>query len=505
MRSHDQDSPAILARSIERRLGPSFALRGVDIELPRGQIGLILGANGAGKTTLLETLAGLHKADAGLLEILGHRLPDEANKVRASSAWLGHTDLGYPALSGRQNLQFHAALRGLEDVDRRISDALAGQSLERHADRSLSDYSRGMRQRLDLARAQIHDPQILFLDEPFSGLDAASCQSLADNLKALRDAGRGALLSSHRLEPSLDIADRLFLMDEGRCLWQGTPFEIDLELLKRGLLEPAVWRGLDRPAALTKPDRDYNPRSAEEGDSEPRGALDRSKSRPAILQPAKTIFLKDIKTEIRARELVPPVLLFAFVALIVLQLGLPAGKQGLPTPGAAGAIWAGLIFASTIGLSRFIGSEFDGGGIRGLLTSPIDRGSIFLGKFAAAWLMTFVSGLPILLASVIWFNVPPSSLPALSLLMMLGLVGWTALGVLMATLAAGSRARDVLLPILLLPAVVPLLMSLIPACENIIQTGSIGPDFVPSLMLIISFDMIFLVLGFLFLPIAIDN
>ena len=501
----DRAAPAILATSISRRLGPNFALRTVSLRLPRGQIGLVLGANGAGKTTLLETLAGLCKLEAGSLQVLGYAHPQESNAIRTLSAWLGHSDLAYPALTGRQNLQFHANLRGLDRVDRRVSAALKAQKLDRHADRSLSDYSRGMRQRLDLARAQLHTPELLFLDEPFSGLDAASCLALANNLRSLRDEGRSALISSHRMEPSLDIADRLFLMDDGRCLWQGETSEIDPEVLREGLLDPSAWEKLASRNPTGYHGEHSNSSWGELAEAPDSRAKRPSIAKPAILQAARTIFLKDIRTELRARELVPPVLLFAFIALIVLQLGLPPGKQGLPTPGAAGAVWAALIFASTIGLSRFIGSEFESGSMLGLLTSPIDRGSIFLGKFAAAWIMTLISGLAILIASVIWFNVPFASLPALGLLMMLGLVGWTAVGVLMATLASGSRARDVLLPILLLPAVVPLLMSLIPICESVIQTGQAGPDFVPSLLLIISFDVIFLILGFLFLPMAIET
>jgi heme exporter protein A len=203
---------AVELRGLERRYGERVALTGVTFRLERGDTLAVLGANGAGKTTLLRVLATLLRPHAGSARVLGAELPREAWRIHGQVGYLGHEPLLYRELSGRENLEYHAHLH---QVGRgRVEEVLAAVGMERRADEPLRDLSRGMVQRLAAARALLHDPPLLLLDEPRAHLDPAAAELLEPLIG--RASGRSRVLVTHDVEGGLREADLALGLRMGR-------------------------------------------------------------------------------------------------------------------------------------------------------------------------------------------------------------------------------------------------------------------------------------------------
>jgi heme exporter protein A len=209
--------PAIELDGLERRYGERVALTGVTVSVPRGATLAVLGANGAGKTTLLRVLAGLLRPHAGSARVLSAELPRERWKVPGQVGYLGHEPLLYRDLTGRENLRYHARLHGLDGS--RVEKLLAAVGMDRRADDLLHDLSRGMVQRLAAARALLHDPPLLLLDEPRAHLDPAAAELLEPLIG--RGSGRTRVLVSHDVEGALGEADLALGLKGGHQVFAG--------------------------------------------------------------------------------------------------------------------------------------------------------------------------------------------------------------------------------------------------------------------------------------------
>jgi heme exporter protein A len=216
--------PAIELDGVERRYGERVALDGVTVRLPRGATLAVLGANGAGKTTLLRVLAALLRPHAGTARVLGAELPRERWKVPGQVGYLAHEPLLYRQLTARENLEYHARLHGVDGA--RVREVVAAVGMERRADEPLQDLSRGMVQRLAVARAVLHDPPLLLLDEPRANLDPAA----ADLLEPLigRASGRTRVLVTHDVDGALAESDIVLGLKAGRqaFLDEGEPASV---------------------------------------------------------------------------------------------------------------------------------------------------------------------------------------------------------------------------------------------------------------------------------------
>lgn len=197
---------------LTRRYGERPALDGISLRLEDGRTLGVFGANGAGKTTLLRVLATLLRPHAGSARVLGAALPEEAWKVRGQVGYLGHEPLLYRELSVRENLLFYARLHGAPQG--RVTDLLASVGLERRAEEPVRDLSRGMVQRAAAARAVLHDPPLLLLDEPRTGLDPAAVELLEPLLG--RSSKRTRVLVTHDLEGGLAESDLALGLRGGR-------------------------------------------------------------------------------------------------------------------------------------------------------------------------------------------------------------------------------------------------------------------------------------------------
>jgi heme exporter protein A len=187
----------------------------LDFEIAEGQIVAITGANGSGKTTLLRCLASLSRPTAGEVRLLGHPASGVA-VVRRSVGLAAHETFLYPYLTARENLVFTARMHDVPDPERRADQLIRSVGLSRHADRWAVKLSRGMRQRLAVVRALVHDPPILLLDEPFSGLDEAAAHWLAGLLGDMRARRRTVCFTTHDPQAARSLADRIFHLQSGR-------------------------------------------------------------------------------------------------------------------------------------------------------------------------------------------------------------------------------------------------------------------------------------------------
>ena len=205
---------AIALDGLERRYGDRPALSGVSVRVGEGRTLAVFGANGAGKTTLLRVLATLLRPHGGSAAVLGAALPDEAWKVRPRVGFLGHEPLLYPELSGRQNLRFHARLHGV--AAERVDELLAAVGMDGRADDPVGELSKGMVQRLAAARAVLHDPPLVLLDEPRAALDPGAGELLEPLIG--KGSGRTRVLVTHDVERGLAEADVVLGLKAGRAV-----------------------------------------------------------------------------------------------------------------------------------------------------------------------------------------------------------------------------------------------------------------------------------------------
>jgi len=213
---------AIDIRALSFRRGRQWVLRDVSLSVAPGQIVAILGANGAGKTTLLQCAAGILRCPGGEVRWYGKPANGTAAQRRAIG-FVGHESGLYLALTGRENLVFAARMHGLDHVSERVTETLDRFALRPHADNRAACLSRGMRQRLAIARGVIHQPSLFFLDEPFSGLDSESRILLAAYCQEVRQRGCALLFSSHDIEDARALADRSVVVEAGRLRGQDDP------------------------------------------------------------------------------------------------------------------------------------------------------------------------------------------------------------------------------------------------------------------------------------------
>ncbi|HEX2022337.1 MAG TPA: ABC transporter ATP-binding protein [Candidatus Thermoplasmatota archaeon] len=206
------------AQGLAHRYGDTMALRGASLDVHPGEVVAILGPNGAGKSTLLQVLAGVLRADGGSAEVAGAKLPGDERALAAKVGFVPQGESVYPELTVEENLRFFGRLHGLggRRLRERVKRALQEVALADRADARASDLSGGLRQRLALAASTLHDPPVLLLDEPGTGLDPIARDRLHEALRALRAQGRAVLLSTHSFEEAARVADRVVILARGR-------------------------------------------------------------------------------------------------------------------------------------------------------------------------------------------------------------------------------------------------------------------------------------------------
>lgn len=219
-------APAISVRGIEKSYKDLPVLRGVDFEVERGGIFALLGSNGAGKTTMVRILSTLLQADAGTATVLGHDVAREGLSVREVISLTGQFAAVDEILTGRENLVLVAKLRHVPDPGGVADELLAAFRLTEAGGRKAGSYSGGMRRRLDIAMSLVGHPEVIYLDEPTTGLDPEARLEVWEVVKGLAAGGTTVLLTTQYLDEAEHLADRIAILHEGRIIANGTLAEL---------------------------------------------------------------------------------------------------------------------------------------------------------------------------------------------------------------------------------------------------------------------------------------
>ncbi|MBE0596876.1 MAG: ABC transporter ATP-binding protein [Desulfuromonadales bacterium] len=201
------------------------AVDGLTFDVQEGEAFGLLGPNGAGKTTAISVMCTLLRPTAGSVHLDGIDVQAEPGRVRRLLGLVPQEIALYPRLTGRENLRYFARLYGLKglELEERVADALELVQLQEHADRPVNSYSGGMKRRANLAAGMLHQPRILFLDEPTVGIDAQSRNLILDSLSRLRQAGTTLVYTTHYMEEAQQLCNRVAIMDGGRIIAEGEP------------------------------------------------------------------------------------------------------------------------------------------------------------------------------------------------------------------------------------------------------------------------------------------
>jgi sodium transport system ATP-binding protein len=247
--------PAVAVRELVKRFGSTAAVAGLSFQVVAGEIYGLLGPNGAGKTTTLRILAGMLAPTEGTVLVAGLDARADSLEVRRRLGFLTSTTGLYARLTGRELLTYFARLHGLDSAtaEARIASLVDALALGPFYERRCDAFSTGERQRLSIARAMLHDPAVLILDEPTAGLDVLASRFLRDFVRGERDRGKAVLFSTHYLAEAELLCDRIGLLHRGRLLAEGTPTALRAAADDAPSLEEAFLRLVARESGSMTP------------------------------------------------------------------------------------------------------------------------------------------------------------------------------------------------------------------------------------------------------------
>lgn len=244
------DTPALSCRKLTKRYGRVTALRAVNIEVHPGECVALFGRNGAGKTTLLHIAGSLIRSFEGEVSVFGTPVKKSDVETRRAVGLVLHDTCLYLDLTVADNLRFFARLYGVAHPEARVGELLDAVELKTRAPSIARELSRGMKQRLAIGRALVHRPRLLLLDEPFTGLDELSCQSLSALLTDFTSAGGAVLMSTHDLERGFQAATRVAILDRGAISYDRPAGDIDIAEFRHAYWK-MLFTGAEGPAGVS--------------------------------------------------------------------------------------------------------------------------------------------------------------------------------------------------------------------------------------------------------------
>ncbi|HLT95765.1 MAG TPA: ABC transporter ATP-binding protein [Acidimicrobiia bacterium] len=235
---------ALKVDGLVRRFGDLVAVDGVSFAVSEGETYGLLGPNGAGKTTTISMISGLLSPDAGSVQVMGEKMDAGSRKAKSAIGLVPQELALYPDLTGEENLHFFGRLYGMDraELSRRTSEVLEVVGLAARGDDKVSEYSGGMKRRLNIAVGLLHRPRLLILDEPTVGVDPQSRNSILEAVEVLSGEGISVLYTTHYMEEAERLCDRVGIIDEGRLVAEGTRRELVAQV---GQLDRVVLRGKD--------------------------------------------------------------------------------------------------------------------------------------------------------------------------------------------------------------------------------------------------------------------
>jgi heme ABC exporter ATP-binding subunit CcmA/heme exporter protein CcmB len=462
--------------NLSKQYGPNRALTGVSLHIDAGECVIVAGPNGAGKTTMLRIVGGLVRPTFGSVRVGGIDLGEAGPSVRRQIGYLSHRSLLYDDLTAEQNLSFYARIYGVTDAEIRIRELLDQIDLTARRSDLVRTFSRGMKQRLAIARAIIHRPTLLLLDEPYTGLDPIASEILDALLGKLSVEGCTQLMSTHRLEtPTLSQAKkRILVLIHGRIAYDGS--------------YDATFADRYRSLVFEEPSARVIPRVAErstETHQEQTLPVDRTQQRFGAHVWA--IASKDLTAELHTREIISAMFVFAVLALFIFSFTLDL-RGTLARAAAPGVLWSTIAFTGMLGLNRSFMREHQTGGIEGLRAAPVEPTSIFFGKALSTMALMLLVELVLIPLTAVFLNVPLVKGDIIATLL-LGTLGYAAVGTLLSAIAVNTRAREVMLPILLLPIIIPLFLSAVQTTRGLLG-GATWTELTGWTQLLVVYDLV---------------
>jgi len=246
---------SILIEHVRKAFGAKLAVDDVSLDIQAGKVFAFLGPNGAGKTTTIKMIVGLLRPDSGQVSICGHAMGSNGREARAELAYVPDLPFVYDKLSGREFLQFVSRMYAIPDdlASRRVAELVDTLRLEDFLDQLAEGYSHGMKQKLVLAAALLHQPRVLVVDEPMIGLDPRSMRVVKDLFRRHADAGNTVFLSTHLLEVAEALADHIAIIHRGRIIAQGTLEDLRRERASHHTLEDIFLQLTDESEPLAPP------------------------------------------------------------------------------------------------------------------------------------------------------------------------------------------------------------------------------------------------------------
>ncbi|MDW8181401.1 heme ABC exporter ATP-binding protein CcmA [Thermoflexus sp.] len=488
---------ALQLERISKAFGPRWVLREVSLTVQPGEIVALMGPNGAGKSTLLRVAATLLRPTSGRVRIGDFSWPPDGARIRAQVTLLGHQPWLYPDLNAAENLRFYQRLYGWPEEPGAVDAALRRMGLADRARDPVRRFSRGMLQRLALARAFLSPAPVLLLDEPFTGLDVLGLEEAREAIRELAAQGRAVVAALH--DPATaDFAHRVVVLVSGRLVAEGSPTDFPektLQELYQAGMDRRTGSAAERPLRpsegnflSTRRMLSDGIRGASTAPAKVEGIRSAFPIRPQGhgLRAFQALLWKDLRIEGRARETLTPLLTLAGLSLFLFgaafELRPDLARSFVPV-----FFWMLLLFASSLGVGRMMASEIDRGTWEGLLMVPGDRSVLFAGK---AMVHSLLLGLVILLslaAAGVFFNLSLWD-PAILLLLALGAVGLSGVTTLLAAIAMATRARELLLPILLFPVAAPLVIAGIQGTRAILEADPAGGSI--WLQILLAYDLL---------------
>ncbi|MFH1651848.1 MAG: heme ABC exporter ATP-binding protein CcmA [Chloroflexota bacterium] len=236
-------SSMVSVKGLVKAFGDRQALRALELEVAQGEHVVIFGPNGAGKTTLIKVLATIMKPTSGSIRLNGLELGEDVISIRRSIGVVTHQTFLYPHLTADENLRFYAQMYAVPDSRERIREIVAAVGMTARLHDRVGTLSRGMQQRIAIARSLLHRPSLMLLDEPESGLDQQSAPILWEIMQSEGEVRRTTILTTHHLERGLELADRILIMTEGKIVHQALKADMDLKGLKDTYLQMTGERG----------------------------------------------------------------------------------------------------------------------------------------------------------------------------------------------------------------------------------------------------------------------
>lgn len=439
-------TPVINLSGICKSFGSRVVLETISFSVTGGEGFCICGANAAGKTTLLKIITGLLQPDDGMVELCESNMTTEGGKNKLLVGTLLHKSMVYPQLTVIENLRFFAALYGVKDNNSRIQELLELTGLMPYRYDNAGILSRGMTQRLAIARAMVHKPIILLADEPFAGLDEQACKHLIDLLSDFKDNGGTVVMTTHNINYALNCCEKIAVLDDRKLIFNARVPDINTAEFAKDYLSYAR----QNSNALLP---DIAPTSNASPERKAEGSYLKN-----FANVVKAIFIKDIVSEFRTKQALPAMVVLGVVIVWIFRIAAEAQAADKSVPAAA-VLLVAILFSAILASERSFAIEKQNNCISALILAPVDAGDIYISKLLVNITMLCAFELVAVPTVFALFNVSVSGnwLQLIVALLLIN-IGISSVGTLLGCAVQGTKTKSSLLSILMAAVLCPLMI-----------------------------------------------